>query len=559
MPPARTTVSPITLARRLVAVAGVLALTALLVAAAPAEPSSAHLETAWSQFQGGPQHDGVASGPAVPLRQSWRETGVARGTEGLSSPVTDGETVYALSRDAVNAFAVSNGALLWSVPRDGGALGPPALAESSGGHLLVYTEGEDAETRLVAIDPENPPESKPNRSDVPGDKATPSPSASPSPSVTPSPAELSPSASPPASPSPTSEEREAKLPEGVVMRVDLGASSRSGVTVIETTALVGDDAGTVHAIDLSNGSELWKAAAATDPIAIAPVALDGVAYLETSSDRGDASLKALNMADGKEKWRTDIGPLGPIATGLTIGDGRIFAGFADRSIRGFRIDTGAEVWSRNIVRPFQPSAVSPFSSPAFADGKVFVPGVSGGLFALDGATGETVWDFQFGVDPTPAIFLRSSPVVVGDSVIIGMQDGRIAAVDIARGRQIWQAATGEGPLKAIAVTPDTVIVGKGGTGGGLVGFVADPGQALTDIESQTTLDIGANLIAFFGALVIVAAVVLVLTRGLGQLAARRAAKWADPDELDDTDEPDPDEPDPDEPDPDESDEPKGWR
>ena len=505
MPPARSDREPSLLAPRRVFVLLLAVFMGLVAFMVFPSNASAQGEVAWDQFQGDAAHTGVAvSGPAPGYRQAWR-TEVEVGNDGLSTPVSDGETVYALGHTMVYAFAADDGKQRWAIPRDEGTLGTPALAVGADDRqLLLFTEGMDKQTALVAIDTQAAATSESSGTSD-GTKDDPDKDGSDEPKR--------------------------------VFAVPIGVASRSGVSIEGDVAFVGDLGGDIYAIDLIEGKLSWKMSLGTQPIATPIAASDDAAYVVTSDDQGQGTLTALSTSDGSTKWTKAIGAVGPIASGLTVGDGRVYAGFADRTVRALSAEDGSQEWSRLLLQPISPTSVSPFSTPAFAGGKVIVPGVAGALFALDPATGETVWTYQF----LSQRILQSAPVVVGDVVVVGLLEatGRgsaLAAVNLESGNQVWELATGTGPIKGIAVTPERLVAGQGGDEGGLRAFSSDPQAVLVDTPSSTTLDPAANAAAFAGALVVVAGLVFVSARGLGGFARRRRDRWRDDLESDDEDE-----------------------
>ena len=110
--------------------------------------------------------------------------------------------------------------------------------------------------------------------------------------------------------------------------------------------------------------------------------------------------------------------------------------------------TGNVRWSRtfdgSVETDCAPLAHLGFwASPALADGVLYVPAVDGRVYALDPATGATLWNTQV-ADPTAAgrgQFIESSPVVSSrlGKLYVGIAsaeacseiDGRVAAVDLA--------------------------------------------------------------------------------------------------------------------------------
>lgn len=477
------------MARRLIVLAvallvGVVALTVAFPSDARAQEESAD-QAAWPQFQRDPGHTGfVASGPQPGYREAWRsDVEVAR--DGLSAPVTDGEVLYALSHTEVHAFRVDDGEEVWSLPREGGTLGMPALAaREDGAALLLYTEGMGEQTTLVARDADELTEDQSGRRQ--------------------------------------NDRGDADADDSPAFEVDIGASSRSGITVDGSMAFVADDTGGVYAIDLRRGELAWKVRPTSLAI-LAPVAArSGVLYLSVADERGRGSVIAISQDDGSRQWTTAIDGIAAFASAVTLGDEHLFIAFSDRTIRAFSIEDGAQVWSKLLLQTARTSPVSWLTAPAYADGVVFVPGSAGALFALSDSTGELLWTYQF-LDQR---IFHTSPVIVGDSVLVGVLDASdpvagLAAVDRTTGRQLWQGPLEPGPLKGLAVTADHILAGRGGPSGGVVAFASDPTSPTTDLASPTTLDLTTNLTQFALAAGGTAVVVFGATRAFGALAAAR--------------------------------------
>jgi glucose dehydrogenase len=77
-----------------------------------------------------------------------------------------------------------------------------------------------------------------------------------------------------------------------------------------------------------------------------------------------------------------------------------------------------------------------FSSPAVADGVVYVGSGSHNVYALDAVTGARRWTYDAGDT------LGSSPVVSGGVVYIGSPDRRVHAIDAATGDRRWTFTSG---------------------------------------------------------------------------------------------------------------------
>src|ERR1700682_4373803 len=76
------------------------------------------------------------------------------------------------------------------------------------------------------------------------------------------------------------------------------------------------------------------------------------------------------------------------------------------------------------------------SSPAVADGVVYVGSNDGNLYAIDAASGKQKWTFRTGSR------VDSSPLVANGVAYFGSYDGNFYALDTATGHVKWKFKTG---------------------------------------------------------------------------------------------------------------------
>jgi len=93
------------------------------------------------------------------------------------------------------------------------------------------------------------------------------------------------------------------------------------------------------------------------------------------------------------------------------------------------------------------------SSPAVADGTVFVGSRDGKLYALDTATGAKRWEFETGS------WVESSPAIAGGVVYFGSNDGRLYAIDADNGEKLWEFKTKYPVMSSPAVADGIVYFG----------------------------------------------------------------------------------------------------
>lgn len=419
----------------------------------------------WPQFQGGPEHRGVSkSGPAPPYRTRWTFT--SPDGSGLSSAVIADGLAISVGRASVYAVDVATGEVTWDVARADGPVSFPAIA--SGRRLtLLYVDG--------------------------GASTTPSPS--------PTPVDESPS------PSPDNEAEAAGASlvaigledQREVWRVPLGAESRSGVTVDGDIAYVGDQDGTLYAVDIADGTVRWTSEM-PGRIDISIAASDGRAVaISRNDDSRRVVIAAHDADDGERLWQITPQLSATAASSAALTEDAVIVGLADRLVRAFGVDDGEERWSSLTLQLF-----SPLTVPAVGEDAVYVADIGGGLYRLDPVDGDRGWSFQFN-----EVVVRSSPVIIDRWVLLGLNDGRLVAVDAASGRLNWQSAPSQGLAGTIAVSSEAIVAVRGGNDPGLVAFENDPDGQLINEPSPTELEAGTTLSRIAVASVIVLAAALV--------------------------------------------------
>ncbi len=496
LPTRKAPLSPNAPRRFAVALAAGTVASVLVVAAASAQ----QVAPEWPQFQGGPGHPGaLADGPAPPYRVRW--TLPAPEGPALSGAVIfDGEAI-ALGEAAVYGVDLATGEIAWQVPRSGVRSRSRRSSRGPGVSRRCCSTSR-VRTRRAG-----------------------SGAGTPSPSVTDAPS---------GSTTPTEDEPGSEL---VAIELDghtelwrspLGASSRTGVAVLDDTAYVGDEDGVVSAVALADGSVSWtKDLREADgpcvglsggkvdvPIAVA----DGrVIAVARNVESASIAVSALDAADGTCLWQKSPQIGSSAASAAAAGEGSVFIGLADRLVRSIGGSDGEQAWGALALSVF-----SPVTSPALDGDALYVVDLGGGLYRFDVQDGKRLWSYQLN-----EVDVRSSPVVSGRAVLVGLRDGRMVAIDAASGHLVWQSEASPGLIGAIALAPDAVVAVKGGRDAGLVAFEHDPDAALVDVPPPTELEPGTLTARAAAAAAIVLAVVLVP----GFLARRRfGAAFPEPQE-----------------------------
>ncbi|MBI2195371.1 MAG: PQQ-binding-like beta-propeller repeat protein [Planctomycetes bacterium] len=373
--------------------------------AGPAAPTPAASTRAWAMFQGDAGHSGSASeeAPEVPLLLGWRnQTGLRL----EASPVAaEGRVVVAARDGSVLALSSETGEEIWrtrvdaevaAVPAAGrGCLFVPAL---DGNIYALRASNGDLRAKFKTLMPDGASGSRP--------------------------AAIS------ASPVVSGDFLYFAGHDGNLYQValeDLTVRSRTplgspvsggGFVVSGEVAMAACESGEVLAVSIGrdDGRPLWKAKvtnAGTEAFRV-PVSLSGGNVLVATGR--DAFLFARGAGDGRIRWAATLD--GMVAAPPAADAERVFVSCLGTPktvhVTALRADTGERLW-----RTLLPG--SSIGAPLAAGGLVFV-GISGpnySLCALDGATGERLWEARefSGIVAALASYRRGLVVITENSYV----------------------------------------------------------------------------------------------------------------------------------------------
>jgi polyvinyl alcohol dehydrogenase (cytochrome) len=174
----------------------------------------------------------------------------------------------------------------------------------------------------------------------------------------------------------------------------------------------------------------------------------------------DASgITAGNVANLQLAWTGTVG--GPISSTPVIAEGLVAVGSYDGKLRAYDPDTGEEIWALEtgaaVMEPNLHIPLGITGSAAIDNGVVYTGDATGKLWAVNAATGETIWSAE--PDAQSAASIWSSPVVADGVLYVGIASvaketgfrGAVVAVDVGTGEMIW----------------DTYVTPEGSDGGGV--------------------------------------------------------------------------------------------
>ena len=206
-----------------------------------------------------------------------------------------------------------------------------------------------------------------------------------------------------------------------------------GVSVEGTVAYATSGTGDVAALNLTDGSVVWKSRPA-GVLRGAPTVAFGSIYVMTQ----DNQLLALNAGTGVVEWQkaatlepgSVFGAASPAA-----GQGTIIGGYSSGEVMAYRYENGRDLWDDALARTSIALSVALLNDvdadPVIDRGRVFALGQGGRMASYELVTGQRLWELS--------IAGISTPWVAGDWVFVVTDDARVLCVARATGRVRWIA------------------------------------------------------------------------------------------------------------------------
>src|SRR6202165_2896060 len=211
----------------------------------------------------------------------------------------------------------------------------------------------------------------------------------------------------------------------------------AGPSVAGGIVYVGSDDQNLYALDARTGAKLWSFSAGT-PIVNTPAVVNGIVYL------GAGALYAPAASDGRQLW-SGLATAAGVTASPGVSGGRVFVGVYTPGARGtpnfYAFNSAgcgaaycSPIWSAVVgLPPAAPGELDGIqSSAAIASASVYVGAPDGKLYALDPANGAVRWAGQsHGSQTTPQhpspTPLESSPAVANGVVFVPRLDGYLYA------------------------------------------------------------------------------------------------------------------------------------
>jgi outer membrane protein assembly factor BamB len=193
----------------------------------------------------------------------------------------------------------------------------------------------------------------------------------------------------------------------------------------------------------------------------------------TTMFRGDAAHTGVYASAAPKSidhvaWQYKTG--GRVISSPAVADGMVFVGSDDHFLHAVDAATGRAAWKFATGGNVN-------SSPAVAGGMVYVLSLDGSAYAVDEHTGKQVWKFEtggesrlnvagiYGTMPSREVvpdvwdFYLSSPTVAAGTVYFGSGDHNVYALDAATGKLLWKFQAADVVHSSPAVADGMVYIG----------------------------------------------------------------------------------------------------
>lgn len=249
---------------------------------------------------------------------------------------------------------------------------------------------------------------------------------------------------------------------------------------IETTPVsdgkrvyVSDVMGGIEALDLTDGSQVWRKDLDTGFVASPAIHLGEESNSVLVVGDVEGNVYALSTADGETIWKqTTDGEINASANFFqsskaaestapdstapestaprsTVPDIRVLQTSQDGSLYCFALKTGELIWKYETGDQIRCAA-------SIGDGKTYLGGCDAGLHVVDLETGEAAREPLPLDGPT-----GSTPAIVGDEVFVPIMDGILYSFDPVAGTTRWQYEDADRPQDyrgSVAIGTDRIII-----------------------------------------------------------------------------------------------------
>ncbi|MEO1321617.1 MAG: PQQ-binding-like beta-propeller repeat protein [Pseudomonadota bacterium] len=210
-----------------------------------------------------------------------------------------------------------------------------------------------------------------------------------------------------------------------------GTGIGSGIALDGETLVIASGFGFVAAMDANNGTELWRTNTEA-PMTGSPTVKDGRIFVSSNNNE----VLAMDLATGELLWSDQaiaesarvLGSPSPAAV-----EDIVVAPYSSGEVIAYLASNGRRLWSEALASVGQFTPISSINDigarPILGGGLVFAASQSGVLAAIDGRTGNRVWQQPIGTTQAPAL--------AGQYLFVMGVDGELACIKAGTGQVVW--------------------------------------------------------------------------------------------------------------------------
>ncbi len=225
-----------------------------------------------------------------------------------------------------------------------------------------------------------------------------------------------------------------------------GGEVKSSPTIAGGLVLIGSYDTHLYALDAKTGAVKWKLQ--TDgPVHATPAVQNGLVYIGGCDER----FRVIRAADGKMVFEIPLG--GYTGASTVVSGDRAYVGTFNQDVVALDLKARRIAWRyRDPEREFPY-----YSSAALVDAgggrAVILGGRDKAVHAIDAASGKSKWKF------VTRARVDSSPAIANGRVYVGSNDGKLYVLDASTGAKRWEFDAGDAITASPAIAAGRVVVG----------------------------------------------------------------------------------------------------
>ena len=225
-------------------------------------------------------------------------------------------------------------------------------------------------------------------------------------------------------------------------KADGGKSFYAPPTVIDNQMFVGDYTNTLYSLNPTSGAQIWEFKKESGHFVSSPQVVNDTVLAPSS----DNNLYALDQ-NGSLRWSFKTNN---VLWAQPVSDGQlVYLPAMDHNLYALNLSDGSKVWSTDL-------GGSLLGSPVLQDGVLYVNTMDGKTYAVNAQDGKVVWKVEIGEQ------IWASPVFHENNLYFGTSAGTVYALSTdpsvsASERVLWKVTIGNPVIGAGVVIPNGLV------------------------------------------------------------------------------------------------------